>query len=306
MTTPDAGRPVAPAPPPGLPPYAAPGPYGPGTPPYPAPGYTTPAYVAPPVHPGPYPVQGVPYPAPWAPPPRRTDGLAVASLVVSCAGVVTALLTAPVGLGLGIAALRRIRRTGADGHALAVGGVVVGAVLSVLLVVLGVAVASAVVEDASSGGTAAEQDWPVPGGGTEETTMPPFRLTDSLVPGDCLAEEPLTYDMSDAVAVDCAAGHTTEVLEQLPMGSPVLEDLTLPDATYTALLDRCQAVAEQLLDADTVAAAGWTDVYYPHPDEWDDGGRDAYCVLTTDAPATGSVRTGTFAPGTGSLPGTEV
>lgn len=337
MTTPDAGRPVAPAPPPGLPPYAvpapgsapvpsaapgpsvtafpsaAPSPYAPPSlsaapGPSEAPGPSAPPgpYAAPPgPPPAPYPVRAA-HPGPWAPLPRRTDGLAVASLVLSCLAPATALLTAPVGMGLGIGALRRIRRTGADGHGLAVGGVVVGAVLTVLLVVLGVAVASAVVEDAPSGGAAPEQGWPVPGEALEGTTLPPFRLTDALVPGDCLAQEPMTYDMSDAVAVDCASGHLTEVLEELAMATPVLEDLTVPDATYTDLLDRCQAVAEQLLDPETITAAGWTDVYYPHPDQWDAGGRDAYCVLTTEAPATGSVRTGTFAAGTGSLPGTEV
>jgi hypothetical protein len=221
--------------------------------------------------------------------------------------VATALLTAPVGLGLGIAALRRIRRTGADGRALAVGGVVVGAVLSVLLAVLGTAVVvAATTEDDRQASAVAEPGWPPSGEGLEGTTMPPFELTDALVPGDCLAAAPETYDMSDAEPVDCAVGHTTEVLEELAMDQPVLTDLTVPDATYTDLLDRCQAVAERLLDAATVQAAGWTDVYYPHPDQWAAGGRYAYCVLTTDALATGSARTGSFTPGTGALPGAEV
>lgn len=370
MTTPDAGRPVAPGAPSALPPSVAPGtqvPPGPSGPdgaprprPYGAPGpvpsgfaapgpsgaalpapygTTAPApygtapgtapaapYGAPPPHPGapgaygggpaPYgpPLSGPPpygpppYPGPGLPRPagRSTDGLAIASLVLSCAAVGTALLTAPVGLGLGIASLRRIRRTGAGGRPLAVGGVVVGAVLTVLLAVLGtVLVVTALTEDGTSTASGAPV-WPAPDGALEGTTMPPFDLTDALVPGDCLAEAPETYDMSDAVPVDCADGHTTEVLEELAMAQPVLTDLTVPDAVYTDLLDRCQAVAEALPDPATVQEAGWTDVYYPHPDEWAAGGRIAYCVLTTEAPATGSARTGSFAPGTGTLPGAEV
>jgi len=67
-------------------------------------------------------------------PPRKTDGLAIASLVTSAVGLtVFAGVPCPVGLGLGIASLRRIKKTGADGRGLAIAGIAVGAVGTVLL-----------------------------------------------------------------------------------------------------------------------------------------------------------------------------
>lgn len=73
-------------------------------------------------------------PAPvWAPPPR-TDPLAIASLVVGIVGLfLFPFVVSQVGLVLGIVAVRRVRRTGDQGFGLAVAGIVVGA-LGTLLV----------------------------------------------------------------------------------------------------------------------------------------------------------------------------
>lgn len=104
------------------------------------PGYGTP-YAAPV---GGQPVAYAPY-GTWAPPAApATDGLAIASLVLSCSSFLV-YLTAPVGLGLGIAALRRIRRTGAQGRGLAIAGIVVGGIVTAFMLaflVLMVAVAA--------------------------------------------------------------------------------------------------------------------------------------------------------------------
>src|SRR3954453_21380741 len=70
-----------------------------------------------------------PYPA-YGPPP--TNPMAIAALV--CAPTI-----APVGLGLGIAARRQIRRTGEGGDGLALAAVIIGGVVTgiyVLLIVL--------------------------------------------------------------------------------------------------------------------------------------------------------------------------
>jgi hypothetical protein len=63
------------------------------------------------------------------PPVRATNSLAIASLVL-------AFLCAPVGLGLGIAARRQIRRTGEDGDGLALAGIIVGGIATGLYVLL--------------------------------------------------------------------------------------------------------------------------------------------------------------------------
>ncbi|WP_433298341.1 DUF4190 domain-containing protein [Actinoplanes sp. CA-030573] len=64
--------------------------------------------------------------------PRQTDGLAIASLVVSCAAVLGLCaygiggLLGVVGAGLGHAARRRIARNGSDGAGMALAGIIVG------------------------------------------------------------------------------------------------------------------------------------------------------------------------------------
>lgn len=64
-------------------------------------------------------------------PPRPNDGLAVASMVCSLAGMVTCGLSGIVGLILGIVALSRLKRTGAGGRGMAITGIAVGAVFAV-------------------------------------------------------------------------------------------------------------------------------------------------------------------------------
>lgn len=73
------------------------------------------------------------YPPPMYPPPRpQTDGLAIASLVVSCASVLGLCLWSVggllglVGAILGHVARRRIRTSGAGGAGLALAGIIVG------------------------------------------------------------------------------------------------------------------------------------------------------------------------------------
>lgn len=81
--------------------------------------------------PGPYYQQQPIYPYGFVAP-RQTDGLAIASLVVSCAAVLGLCaygiggVLGLVGAGLGHAARRRIARSGADGAGMALAGVIVG------------------------------------------------------------------------------------------------------------------------------------------------------------------------------------
>jgi peptidyl-prolyl cis-trans isomerase B (cyclophilin B) len=91
-------------------------------PPYPGP---YPPYPGPPVPPGPY--GGYPgYPA-YYPPPRETNVLAVVSLVA-------ALCLPPAGIVTGHIALTQIKRTGADGRGLAIAGLVLSYVFTILIV----------------------------------------------------------------------------------------------------------------------------------------------------------------------------
>jgi hypothetical protein len=73
-------------------------------------------------------------PYPPYPPARPTNGLAIASLVCSIAGIATCV-SAPVGAVLGHIARRQIRERGEDGDGLALAGIIVGWILTGLLVV---------------------------------------------------------------------------------------------------------------------------------------------------------------------------
>ncbi|WP_433268658.1 DUF4190 domain-containing protein [Actinosynnema sp. CS-041913] len=64
----------------------------------------------------------------YHPPPRRTNGLAIAALV--CAFVV-----APAGIVLGVIARNQIKQTGEDGRGLATAGIVLGTVFTLLSVI---------------------------------------------------------------------------------------------------------------------------------------------------------------------------
>ena len=132
---------------PGQQPFPAAGPYAPdqgpaypayATPGYPAPGYAAQGYPAPGyaaqgyAAPG-YPGAFVPSYAPLAP----TNGLAVASMVVSVASLFLCLgLTGVVGLVLGIVALHQCRRDGTRGVGFATAGIVVGAIGTLALAIL--------------------------------------------------------------------------------------------------------------------------------------------------------------------------
>ncbi|NDO90956.1 DUF4190 domain-containing protein [Cellulosimicrobium composti] len=98
-------------------------------------GYGAPGYPPQPAY-GAYPPA---YGAPYTPPPR-SNGLALASMIVSIASLVLcAGFPAIVGLVLGIVALNQVMRDGTRGRGFAVAGIVVGAVGTAfaMLVVVG-------------------------------------------------------------------------------------------------------------------------------------------------------------------------
>jgi hypothetical protein len=86
-----------------------------GTPPYgqPQPGYPTPAAYVQPVYGPPMYVT------------KPTNGLAIASLVCSLAGILV-FFSAPVGAILGHVARRQIQERGEDGDGMALAGIIVG------------------------------------------------------------------------------------------------------------------------------------------------------------------------------------
>jgi hypothetical protein len=115
-----------PPPGPGYPPPATGYPPAPGYPPppaYPAPGYQPYA--------GGYAYGTDPYDPYRSMKPPGTNGKAIAALACALAGLVFCGLPSIVGLILGIVAMRETKRTGQDGYGLALAGVIVGALVTV-------------------------------------------------------------------------------------------------------------------------------------------------------------------------------
>lgn len=98
----------------------------------------------PPPYGGPPPPHG--YPGPYAygyPPPRQTNTLAIVSLVC-------ALVFAPLGIVFGHMSLSQIKKTGEEGRGIAIAGLVIGylvTILTVLVVVVSVVILAAVGRD---------------------------------------------------------------------------------------------------------------------------------------------------------------
>ena len=135
--------PSMPPPPPGLPPYppqawpgygqAPAGPYGyppQGAPQYGSPQYSAPQYGSPQFGYQPY-GYGYGYPPQ---PPRGTNGMAIAALVLGICGFF--FVTPILGLILGIAGLATVRRTGQKGKGLAVSGIALSSAWIALFAVL--------------------------------------------------------------------------------------------------------------------------------------------------------------------------
>ncbi|MEO3771433.1 DUF4190 domain-containing protein [Micromonospora sp. B9E7] len=126
-----AGQPVPTQPGPTNP-YAPTDPYAPGDP------YA--GATVPPGQPmGAYPPPGYPpHPGYGYPAPQKTNGLAIASLVLALVGLTSCGITAPIGAILGHVAQKQIRVSGEGGEGMAKAGIIVGWIITALMV-LGIA-----------------------------------------------------------------------------------------------------------------------------------------------------------------------
>jgi hypothetical protein len=185
-------------------PWVAPGqPQQPGPAPYGQPqyGYAPPAYPPPGNWPTPY---GYGYPAAAG---SGTNGLATAALICGAGGFIVGN-TAPVAIGLGIAALVQIRNRQQDGKGMAIAGLVLGAVVTLgyaLLIALLVALGSTT-DDEYYGA-------PEPSSSYSSNTV----YVDDLVVGNCFDEGD---EEDEAIRKPCAEPHDAEIIAEvtLPAG----------------------------------------------------------------------------------------
>nr|WP_246125399.1 DUF4190 domain-containing protein [Cellulomonas xylanilytica] len=238
--------------------------------------------------------------------------MAIASFVTSTAGLLFfGGLPGAVGLGLGIAALRRIRESGKAGRGWAIAGIVVGAVgiLSMLAIaayivfvfwLIGSSTSSSGILDEFQQGfeEGLEEGSGTDSGATGEDPLgeqlPDFALRTDLAAGTCLTTYSYQYDMADTDPVDCALPHEAEVVAVVTMTAPVSLDPTDEyDPAFNDAWATCDELTETLVP--DYFSNGNVELYYPHPDTFAAGGTSAYCVYYGDEPGmTGSAVAGTL------------
>lgn len=91
------------------------------------------------------------------PPPRRTNGLAIAALVLGLTGFITCGFTSILAVAFGHTALRQIRRDGTDGREMAFTGVVLGWILTGLWILYWALVAGGIVASIADMGSSGSQ-----------------------------------------------------------------------------------------------------------------------------------------------------
>ncbi|WP_456787814.1 DUF4190 domain-containing protein [Cellulomonas sp. P5_C5] len=298
----------------GAPQYGSPQPqygapqYGAPQPQYGAPQYGAPGYEQ---VPPPYGGQPYGYGQPYAAPP--TEGMAIASFVTSTAGLfILGGLSGPVGLGLGIAALRRIKVSGKAGRGWAIAGIVIGAVGILWMLAIAayiVFVFWLIGSTGSSTGILDEFEQGMEEGfedglddGTDDGAtgsdageqLPDFALRTDLTAGTCLTTYAWEYDMTDTDPVDCAVPHDAEVVALVELSAPVsLDPEDVSDSAFNEAWSSCDTLTEALVPG--YFDNGNVELYYPHPDAFAGGGTTAYCVYYGDEPGmTGSAVAGSL------------
>lgn len=270
-----AGAPTAPGADAAAPVYP-PAPRSAGAPPYapgaaPAPG--APAYVGGPA---------VPPPVDYA---NRTNVVSIVALILGFVVPIGGIIAGAVGLA-------QVKRTGEKGRGLAIGGIVVGSVMTLLgiiafiaffaIVIIGAAAEESQSQDPGTGPGQSQGDegFSDPGDGAPGDVL-------VLQVGQCLDDVASGFVSTDNL-VDCALPHTYEVFG----------DFSLPDGAFPGD-DQIAASAQADCDGAFASYVGVTydestlDYNYvgPTTDSWDQGDRQVACLLTDPAgQTTGSLQ----------------
>lgn len=202
-------------------------------------GWPAPQQPYPPVPPPP----GAPYP------PAATNGLAIASLVT---GIVC--LVPPLGLVLGAIALGQIKRKGQRGKGLAISGMILSLV-STLLVAAGFALGG--FKEFADGVREVKED--------VASTNSAF----SLRTGDCFNQPGGTADQQEVEtvkSVDCAKPHDAEVTGTFQLTGSAYPGVP---AIEKQAEERCLKISDQYaLDSWAVPENAVTFYYHPTEDSW--------------------------------------
>jgi hypothetical protein len=208
-----------------------------------------------------------PPPYGYTPPPRGTDGLAIAALVTGLLGL------ALIPLGLGIAALRRIKRSGAAGGGLAIAGIVLGAVGTIGWGVFIWFVAAIV-------GSEEFRD------GFSEAYVEEFNSQTGYDVGVCFNPQASPTRVQE---IDCATSHPAEVV-----GVKLMTDAGYPgdESVDAAAVEFCYEAFAAYIGVEYDDSSLGMRYFYPTQATWALGDRQIVCWAEAGdgAPLEGSVQ----------------
>ncbi len=206
--------------------------------------------------------------APGAPASASTNVLAIIALVLGFVVPVAGIVT-------GAIALSQIKRTGEKGRGLALGGLVAGGVLTLLIATI---VVTSLIFSLFVGATAGSADPYAPpeegGVSVAPDEQAPFDPS-TLVVGACLDDLPGGFVSADNL-VDCAQPHSYEAF-----GGFDVADGAYPgdDAIETAAIEGCEAAYAGYVGVSYQDSR--LDYYYvgPTAQTWEVGDREIFCLL---------------------------
>lgn len=200
---------------------------------------------------------GAPAPVPGAE--QRTNTVAIVAIVLG--------FVFPIGgIIAGSVALAQVKRTGEKGRGLAIGGIVAGAVMMVLSIIVGIALFLLFTLGAASSSAGSPLDPFLP---------PAENDTFALPVGTCLDELATTYITSDNV-LDCAQPHNFEIFSSFLVddgafpGESVFEEQAYEkcDAAFAAFVGI--PYADSTLDYTYLS---------PTKETWAQGDREILCMI---------------------------
>ena len=207
-----------------------------------------------------------------------TNGLATAALICGAGGFIVGI-TAPVAIGLGIAALVQIKNRQQEGKGMAIAGLVLGA-----LVTLGYAL---IITLAIAFGSSVDDGYGAPSSTPSTVSNYGTTYVDELKVGECFDDG---YDEGEAFVKPCADSHDAEIIA----------DVTLPAGPYPgdravrkSAQNSCEAEFAKYVgipaDESELEWAYWS----PDRELWEeDDDRRVICAAygPDDEPLTGSVK----------------
>lgn len=202
-------------------------------------------------------------------PPSGTSGLAITAFVLGLLGFL--LITAILGIVLGVVALRGIRGSLQRGRGLAIAGIVLGSAWLALAALL---IAGSLIL------RAATPTQPSASASTHASSqrVDPF----SLVTGDCFDYPAVTpgqvTKVTSVVQTTCTAPHNAQVFATLPVAGSIIDYPGSASLGRTAASD-CTARIKAALDSALITKTMTLQLLVPEQLSWVAGHRTISCVI---------------------------